>query len=235
MSNLFALSLLAFSMVAPAHASVVLKEVTYKDGDTLLKGFIAYDDAVKGKRPGVIVVPEWWGITKHVKDYARELAAKGYTALAVDMYGNGKTADEPKLAGELSGAVYKAPAVMKSRFDAGRSFLASQATVDASFHGSLGTQAPAKPGDVKAKVLVLNGAADPFVKPEAVAAFKKEFDAAKVDYKFIDYPGAVHAFTNPEATEKGKKFNLPLAYDEKADKSSKVEMTKFFADLFAKR
>ena len=93
MSNFFALSLLAFSMVAPAHASVVLKDVTYKDGDTTLKGFIAYDDSVKGKRPGVIVVHEWWGITKHVKDYARELASKGYTALAVDMYGDGKTAD----------------------------------------------------------------------------------------------------------------------------------------------
>lgn len=264
MSKLIALSLLAFSMVAPAQASVVLKEVTYKDGDTQLKGFIAYDESVKGKRPGVIVVHEWWGITKHVKDYARELASKGYTALAVDMYGDGKTADEPKLAGELSGAVYKAPAVMKSRFDAGRSFLASQPTVDAarigaigfcfgggvvlemarrgedlkgvaSFHGSLGTSAPAQLGAVKAKVLVLNGAADPFVKPEAVAAFKKEFDAAKVDYKFIDYPGAVHAFTNPEATEKGKKFNLPLAYDEKADKASKAEMLKFFGENLAKR
>ena len=254
------LSLLAFSMVAPAHASVVLKEVSYKDGETTLKGYIAYDETKKDKRPGVIVVPEWWGITKHVK----ELASKGYTALAVDMYGDGKTADEPKLAGELSGAVYKAPAVMKSRFDAGRAFLASQPTVDASrigaigfcfgggvvlemarrgedlkgvasFHGSLGTQAPAKPGEVKAKVLVLNGAADPFVKPEAIAAFKQEMEAAKVDYRFIDYPGAVHAFTNPEATQKGRKFNLPLAYDAAADKGSKAEMTKFFAELFAKR
>jgi dienelactone hydrolase len=264
MSKVLVLSLLALSMAGSARASVVLKDVTYKDGDTTLKGFIAYDESKKDKRPGVIVVHEWWGITKHVKDYAKELAAKGYTALAIDMYGDGKTADEPKLAGELSGAVYKAPAVMKSRFDAGKAFLASQPSVDASrigaigfcfgggvvlemarrgedlkgvasFHGSLGTQAPAKAGDVKAKVLVLNGAADPFVKPEAIAAFKQEMDAAKVDYRFIDYPGAVHAFTNPEATAKGKKFNLPLAYDEKADKGSKAEMLSFFGGLFAKK
>jgi len=105
----------------------------------------------------------------------------------------------------------------------------------ASFHGSLGTQNPAKPGAVKSKLLVMNGGADPFVKPEAVAAFKKEMDAAKADYRFIDYPGAVHAFTNPEATEKGKKFNLPLAYDADADRKSKAEMLKFFSGIFDKR
>ena len=264
MERIIALAVFGAALSTCAQAAVVLKEVTYKDGDTALKGYIAYDDAMKDKRPGMIVVHEWWGITQHVKDYAKDLASKGYTALAVDMYGNGKTADEPKLASELSGGVMKAPEVMKSRFEAGRRFLESQPSVDpkrvgaigfcfgggvvlnmarmgadlpgvASFHGSLGTQNPAKPGAVKSKLLVMNGGADPFVKPEAVAAFKKEMDAAKADYRFIDYPGAVHAFTNPEATEKGKKFNLPLAYDADADRKSKAEMLKFFSGIFDKR
>jgi len=96
-----------------------------------------------------------------------------------------------------------------------------------SFHGSLGTPAPAKPGAVKGKLLVLNGAADPFVKPDQIDAFKKEMQAAGVTYTFIDYPGAVHAFTNPAATENGKKFNLPLAYDADADQKSWAEMQRF--------
>ena len=105
----------------------------------------------------------------------------------------------------------------------------------ATFHGSLDANMPAPAaGAVKAKLLVLNGADDPFVKPDAIDAFKKEMDAAKVDYKFVNYPGAVHAFTNPEATEAGKKFNLPLAYNAEADKESKAEAAKFFQDVFKK-
>ncbi len=105
----------------------------------------------------------------------------------------------------------------------------------ASFHGSLGTKTPAAPGAVHSKVLVMNGADDPFVKPDSIDAFKKEMDAAKVNYRFINYPGAVHAFTNPEATAAGKKFNLPLAYNEDADRKSKAEMLKFFSGIFDKR
>ena len=267
MDKFLALSLVGFGlamMSSTSNAAVVVKDVTYTEGGTTYKGVLAYDDAMKDKRPGMIVVHEWWGITQHVRDYTKELAAKGYTALAVDMYGDGKTADNPKDAGALSGSVMNNPDVMKARFDAGRKYLVSQPTVDAkrvgalgfcfgggvvlnmarmgedlagvaSFHGSLGTKTPAKEGAVKSKVLVMNGAADPFVKPEAIDAFKKEMTAAKVDYKFIDYPGAVHAFTNPEATAKGKQFNLPLAYDETADQASKAEMLKFFSALFDKR
>ena len=264
MEKLIALAVLGLAIGGGAQAAVVVKDVTYKEGDTTYKGVLAYDDAMKGKRPGMIVVHEWWGMTQHVRDYTRDLASKGYTALAVDMYGNGKTADNPKDAGELSGSVSNAPDVMKARFDAGRKFLVSQPTVDAkrigalgfcfgggvvlnmarigedlagvaSFHGSLGTKNPAKAGGVKSKVLVMNGADDPFVKPEAIDAFKKEMDAAKVDYRFINYPGAVHAFTNPEATEKGQKFKLPLAYNAEADQKSKAEMLKFFAAIFDKR
>jgi dienelactone hydrolase len=264
MENLFALAFFGLAISSVSHAAVVVKDVTYKEGDTTYKGVLAYDDAMKEKRPGMIVVHEWWGITQHVRDYTKELATKGYTALAVDMYGNGKTADNPKDAGELSGSVMNNPDVMKARFDAGKKFLVSQPTVDpkrvgalgfcfgggvvlnmarmgedlpgvASFHGSLGTKNPAQPGAVKSRMLVMNGADDPFVKPEAIDAFKKEMDAAKVNYKFINYPGAVHAFTNPEATAKGQQFKLPLAYNKDADEKSKAEMLKFFSEIFDKR
>jgi dienelactone hydrolase len=234
--------------------------VTYKDGDTTLNGFVVYDEAKQGKRPGILVLHEWWGISKHVMNEARHFASEGYTAFVVDLFA-GKTADNPADATQLMNGLLGNPALVKSRFEAARAQLASHPTVDpsrlgatgycmggkialdmaragaalkavASFHGNLTPQAPAQPGRVRAKVIALNGAADPFVSADSIAAFKKEMDAAKVDYKFIDYPGAVHAFTNPDATEKGKKFNLPLAYDAEADRQSKAEAGKFFAEAF---
>lgn len=254
----------ALLLCAAAQAAVKEEPVTYKDGDTTMKGFVVYDDAKKGKRPGIVVVHEWWGITKHVREEARKLAGQGYTAFVADMFGDGKTADNPKDAGALAGSVRKNPAVMQSRFTAARDTLAKHATVDgsrigatgfcfggsvvldmaragvdldgvAAFHASLppsGSQAA--PGKVKAKVLVLNGAADPFIKPETVDAFKKEMEAAKVDYRYLNYPDAVHAFTNPEATAKGKQFNLPLAYHPEADRQSKAEAARFFSTVFKK-
>jgi dienelactone hydrolase len=242
----------AFTAVATlaAHAAVKEEPVTYQDGSTTLKGFIVYDDAAGAKRPGIVMVPEWWGVTNHIHNEAKSFAQQGYTVFVADMYGDGKTADNPNDAGALAGSVMKAPAAMESRFDAAKAQLAKHASVDAShigaigycfggavvlnmaragsdlgavagFHASLGLNTPAPaPGAVKAKILVLNGADDPFVKKEEYAVFEKDLDAAKADYKVIQYPGAVHAFTNPEATELGKKFNLPLRYDEKADKES---------------
>jgi dienelactone hydrolase len=252
---------LAFS--AAAQGAVREEPVTYKDGDFVMKGYIVWDDARKGKRPAVLVVHEWWGITKHVRDSARALAGMGYVAFAVDMFGDGKTADNPKDAGALAGAVRKDTAAMKSRFEAALARLKQHEGVDAkrvgaigycfggmvvlemaragaplagvvSFHGNLMTSSPAAAGQVKAKLLVLNGADDPLVKPDSIEAFKKEMAAAKVDYRFVNYPGAVHAFTNPEATEKGKTFNLPLAYHPEADRQAKAEMVKFFGALFGK-
>jgi len=260
------LKLISFGLLfAAAQAFAAIKEepVTYKDGDTALNGFIVYDDAVQGKRPGIVVVHEWWGITAHTRSEARKFAEQGYTAFVADMFA-GKTADNPTDAGGLSKALMGNPAGMQARFNAARAELAKHPTVDASriaasgycmggsvvlnmartgadlagvvaFHAGLGTATPAAQGKVKAKVLVLNGADDPFVKPDSIEAFKKEMDAAKVDYKFINYPGAVHAFTNPQATEAGQKFKLPLAYNEKADKESKAEMLKFFSAIFDKR
>jgi dienelactone hydrolase len=229
-----------------------------------MKGFVVYDDAKKGKRPGLILVHEWWGITKHMHNEARRFARQGYTVLIADMFGDGKTADNPKDAGALSGSVMKNPQVMESRFNAARETLAQQPSVDASrigaagycfggavvlnmaragadlgavagFHASLGLNTPPPaPGTVKAKVLVLNGADDPFVKAEQYQTLEKDFDAAKADYKVIKYPGAVHAFTNPEATVLGKKFNLPLRYDAKANKEAKAAADKLFAQTLKK-
>jgi dienelactone hydrolase len=256
-------ALVALSL-SSAQAAVKEKAVTYKDGDTTMKGFVVYDDANKGKQPGIILVHEWWGITKHMHNEARRFAQEGYTVLIADMYGDAKTASNPKDAGALAGSVMKNPKAMESRFNAARAELAKQPSVDGSrigasgycfggavvinmaragadlaavagFHASLGLNTPPPaPGTVKAKVLVLNGADDPFVKPEQYAALKQDMQAANADYRVVEYPGAVHAFTNPEATELGKKFNLPLAYNAKANKEAKAEADKLFAATLKK-
>jgi dienelactone hydrolase len=246
-------------MMTSANAAIKEEPVTYTDGEATMKGFLVYDDASQAKRPGLIMVHEWWGITPHMHNQAKKFAEQGYTVLISDMYGDAKTADNPKDAGALSSSVMKNPTVMESRFKAARDQLAKQATVNpqkigavgycfggavvvnmarsgadlaavAGFHASLGLNTPAPAaGAVKAKVLILNGADDPFVKREQYDTVKKDFDAAKADYRVIEYPGAVHAFTNPEATELGKKFNLPLRYDAKVNEEAESEAAKFFA------
>jgi len=257
-------ALVALFMIAPAFAAIKEQPVTYKAGDTTLKGFVVWDDAKKDKRPGIVVVPEWWGVTKHIHNEAHRMARAGYTAFIADMYGNGKTVDNPKDAGAMSGSVMKDAQTMEARFNAAREELAKHASVDPSkigavgycfggavvlnmaragadldgvvgFHASLGlnTRAPA-PGTVKAKILVLNGADDPFVKKEQYQQFESDLKAANADFRVVTYPGAVHAFTNPEATALGKKFNLPLRYDAKANKEAEAEASKFFAALFKK-
>lgn len=249
-------------LAGATHAAVKGEEVEYSSEGVTMKGYIAYDDAVEGKRPGILVVHEWWGHNEYARKRARMLAELGYTALAVDMYGDGKTAAHPEDAGAFSGEVFKNMPVARARFLAATELLKNHETVDAgrigaigycfgggivlamarmgvdvqgvvSFHGSLGTQSPAQPGTVKAKVLVCNGAADPFVPKEDIDAIKKEMNDANVDFTFKSYKGAKHSFTNPEATEKGKKFNLPLEYNAKADKDSWSDMKSFFKKVFA--
>jgi dienelactone hydrolase len=264
MRTMMAAALCALAMTATADAAIREEPVTYQDGGTTMKGFVVYDDAVQGKRPGIVMVPEWWGITKHMHAEAQKFAQEGYVAFMADMYGDGKTADNPKDAGALSGSVMKDPKVMEGRFNAARAQLAKHPSVDATrvgavgycfggavvlnmartgtdlaavagFHASLGLNTPAPaPGSVKAKLLVLNGADDPFVKREQYDVLKKDFDAAKADYRVIEYPGAVHAFTNPEATELGQKFNLPLKYDAQVDRAAKAEASKFLAAALRK-
>lgn len=247
-----------------ALAAVKGEEVTYKSGDVTMKGYIAYDDAIKGKRPGILVVHEWWGHNNYARMRARMLAEMGYTALAVDMYGSGKTADHPDNAKQFMNEVAGNMPLMKQRFKAAEKVLKKHKTVDGgrlgaigycfggavvlnmarqgeklagvvSFHGSLGTSEPARPGKVKAQVLVLNGADDPFIPADQVSAFKKEMDDARAKYRFVNYPGAKHSFTNPDADTFGQKFNMPLAYNKEADQKSWEEMQVFFSGLFRKK
>lgn len=232
---------------------------TYSANGTTLKGYIARPagDAGSKLHGGVLVVHEWWGQNDYPRRRADMLAELGYTAMALDMYGGGKTADHPKDAGKFAGEVRKNMDVGEKRFRAALEVLKSQPWVDAtkigaigycfggglvlemarrglplaavaSFHGSLGGLSPISAGGVGAKVLVLNGADDPFIKPHQIEAFKRDMDAAGADYRFINYPGAVHGFSNPDATENGKKFNLPLAYDQRVDNQSWNEMKLLF-------
>ena len=239
--------------------------VEYSAGGVPLKGYLAWDAGVMGKRPGVLVVHEWWGQNEYVRKRARMLAELGYTALALDMYGDGKIADHPEDAIKFSSEVMKNFPVAKDRFLAALEFLKKQPTVDpdriaaigycfgggvvlnmarqgvdlkgvASFHGSLGAVIkPDKPEKIKAAVRVYNGGDDKFVTPEAVEAVKKEMAEQKVDFKFLNYPGAIHAFTNPDATELGKRFKLAIAYNEAADKGSWEDMKGFLAGIFKKQ
>lgn len=264
MMSRIAITLLSLLFVFEVSADIVTREVSYKDGDTIMKGYIAFDDSIEDKRPGVLVVHEWWGHNAYARKRARMLAELGYTAMAVDMYGDGKTADHPDDAGKFSSAVGGNLPLAKARFDAAVARLKQEPTVEAdniaalgycfgggillnmarmgtdidgvvSFHGSVATQSPAKSGDIKTRVRVFNGADDPFVKPEQIEAFINEMEAAGADYKLVNYPGAVHSFTNPEADAFGKKFNLPLAYNAEADKDSWQQTQAFLQAIFAEQ
>lgn len=246
--------------ITPLQAAVVGQEVSYRVGDTVMKGYLAYDDAVTGKRPGILVVHEWWGHNAYARKRAEMLAGLGYTALAVDMYGDGKTADHPEDAGKFATAVRKDMDMMQTRFNAARDFLNRQDTVNAehnaaigycfggsvvlsmaragadldgvvSFHGSL-DGLPHVGEKVTARVLVANGADDPFIGADSIAMFREEMDLAGVDYKFINYPGAKHSFTNPGANAFGEKFGLPLEYSAGADQASWQAMQEFFDSIF---
>ena len=249
--------------VTVLHAGVVGKEVTYTADSVTMKGYLAYDDSLTGKRPGVIVVHEWWGHNDYARKRAVMLAELGYIALAVDMYGDGKQAGHPDDAGKFAGEVMKNMPVMKARFLAAMDLLKKNERLDGtriaaigycfgggvllamaregadlkavvSFHGTLATEHPAEKGKVKAKILVCNGADDKFISADDIKNFKAEMKSAGTDFQFINYPGTIHSFTNPGATEIGKKFNLPIAYNENADKKSWAEMQKLFKRVFKK-
>lgn len=239
-----------------------LKEenVSYKIDSLNMSGYIVYDENIEGKRPAVFVVHEWWGLNDYAKKRARELAGLGYIAMAVDMYGNGRQADNPTDAGNLAMPFYQNPAMAKAHFDAAVDKLKTYPQADTanmagigycfgggvliniarmgeglkgivSFHGSLlGT--PADKNLLKTKLLVLHGDDDKFVSAEEVAGFKKQMDSIGAVYTFKSYPGATHAFTNPAATAMGEKFKIPIAYNAAADTASWKEMKLFFTDLF---
>ncbi len=246
---------------ASAESKIKGKEVTYRSGSTVMKGYLAYDKTIKGKRPGVLVVHEWWGLNDYTRKRARMLAEMGYAALAVDMYGEGKQATHPDDAGKFSSELMKNFDVGKARFIAAMDFLKKQRITDpariaaigycfgggvvlnmarqgidlkgvASFHGGLAAVKPAEPGSVKARILVLHGEDDKFTTAAQIDAFKKEMKDAGADLTFISYPGAMHGFTNPDADTYAKKFNLPLGYNAEADKKSWEELRKFLEQIF---
>ncbi|MBP9854816.1 MAG: dienelactone hydrolase family protein [Candidatus Omnitrophica bacterium] len=258
----FVLILMAlFMMTTQVWAEIKTEEVNYDSNGVKMIGFLAWDDAIQEKRPGVIVVHEWWGHNEYVRTRAKMLAELGYVALAIDMYGDGKQADHPDQAGAFSQETNKNMDVAKGRFLAGLDVLKNNPHVDGnnvaaigycfgggtvlnmarlgadlkgvvSFHGSLASNIKAAPGDVKAKILVCNGADDSFIPEADITAFKEEMDQAKADYEFINYPGAKHSFTNPDADMFAQKFGMPIAYNQVADEQSWTDMQKFLNSIF---
>ena len=248
------------SFLWPLNAQAELKKeaVEYKHGDAVLEGYLAYDDAIKGKRPGVIVVHEWWGLNNYVRMRTEQLAKLGYIGFAVDMYGKGLRPKDAKEAGALSGIYRSDRALMRARANAGLEVLRNHPLADerriaaigycfggtavlemarsgadligvVSLHGGLGTPNLGDAKNIKGKVLVLQGADDPVAPPDQVIAFQNEMRKAGVDWQMVSYGGAVHAFTNPES---GNDPSKGAAYNEKADKRSWEAMKMFFAEVF---
>jgi dienelactone hydrolase len=215
-----------------AQAAVKFETINYKAGDTALEGWLVYDDAVTGKRPGVIVYPAWWGPSAQDKDVAERLAKMGYVAFVADMYGKGVRPDTIPAAAAESGKYYKDRPLVLARAQAGFDQLRQSSMVDTTklaasgaplidvvtFHGSLGTPNPESDKNIKGHVLALHGAADPIVNAEAVAKFEKELTDAGVDWQVVLYGnGVLHAFTDHvhvQAPDHG------IKYDAEADKRS---------------
>jgi dienelactone hydrolase len=254
---------LLVTLVAGAQAKLVTTSVNYEQGGVKLVGYLAYDDSTKVQRPGVLVIPEWWGLNDYIKNRAEKLAAMGYVAFAADMYGSGEVTTDAKKAGELASQFYGKP-LMAERAQAGLDQLVKNGLVDSkklaaigfcfggatcqalaysgaplvgivSFHGSLIPASPEAAAKNKAKFLICHGAIDPFTKPEAVEAFKKSLDEGHFDYQFISYAGALHAFTNPGADAVRAATGLTgIGYNEPAARRSLQHMKVFFDEIFAK-
>jgi dienelactone hydrolase len=245
------------------HADIKTATIDYEINGQPFQGTLSVDDSIKGKRPGVLVVHEWWGHNAHANKRAEMLAKLGYTAFALDMYGAGKVASHPDDAKKFMEATLADMKVAEARFNAALKLLQQQPTVEAgkiaaigyrfggglvlhmakvnpelagvvSYHGALGISANTKPTatPIKTKIRVFNGADDPFIAKEQIDAFEQDMKAIGADYEFIDYPGVKHGFTNPEADGFALKFDMPLKYDEKADKDSWEKTQVFFKKIF---
>jgi dienelactone hydrolase len=235
------------------------ENITYTVSGKVYKGFVAYDENMKGKRPGILVVHEWWGLTDYPKMRAKKLAELGYIALAVDMFGDGKTAANPTEAQAYTAPIYSNPAFSKTLLDVALGKLKGYKETDparvyaigycfggavvlnyaklggdvkavVSFHGGL-KGVPADKNLLKAKILICNGGSDKFVSEADITIFKHQLDSIGAPYTFKSYPGALHAFSNPAATELGKKFSMAIEYNKDADLNSWNDMKKFFSSL----
>jgi len=236
--------------------AVVTREITYKIDTTAFRGFLAYDDAIKAKRPGILVVHEWWGLNDFTKSKAKDLAALGYVAFAADMYGNGITTTDPKMAGTLAGGVRGTPK-MRQRVKAAFDELLSLPQVDAArtaaigfcfggtaalelaysgapvkaivtFHGGLFPATAVDLRNIKAKILVLHGADDPTMKPEAISQFQDALRSAHADWQMVYFGNSVHAFTNPA---NGADNSKGMAYNPLSAERSWKYMRDFFAEV----
>lgn len=255
------LALLSLIFACSAFAEIEERVVEYTDGETTMRGFLVFDAGKQGLRPGVLVVHEWWGHNEYARRRARELAQQGYIALAVDMYGEGRTAEHPREAGAFASAVLQNKMVGVSRFRAARAFLEQQPQTDpariaaigycfggavvlhmarigedlravASFHGSLATDTPANRREVRARVLVYHGGADTLIPEEDVARFETEMRRAEVDYRLVIYPNAKHSFTVPEADQKAAELGLPIGYQAEADAASWSDLLENLRGVF---
>ena len=256
------LSSSSISMKGSMPPNIREEVVSYTAGGVTLKGFVAYDANITGKRPAILIVHEWWGLNDYPKMRARKLAELGYIAMAVDVFGDGKTASNPTEAQELTTPFYKDPSLASARLDAALNRIKEYKQTDSqniavigycfggyvalnyaklgadvkgvvSFHGGLGG-APVNKNLLKAKVLVCHGASDKFVSQKDAEGFKHKLDSIGADNTLKIYPNATHAFTNPAATETGKKFNMPIEYNAEADRDSWNDMKVFFNKIFKK-
>jgi dienelactone hydrolase len=257
---LIPLIILSLAMITPAaHAKIKTEVVEYQAGDATLQGFLAYDDSNTKPRPGVLLIHDWMGVSDYAESRAKQLAELGYVAFAADIYGKGVRPANPKEAAGLAGKYKGDRALYRERLKAGLAQLTGNKLVApgqvaaigycfggtgvlelvrsgadlkgvVTFHGGLSTPTPQDAKNIKCPLLILHGADDPFVKPDEVAAFKKEMDDASVKYTFIAYPGAVHSFTRPDA---GNDNSKGAAYNEEADHKSWAEMKKFFGKIFS--
>lgn len=245
-----------------ASPDIATEELHYKAGGAACTGFIAYDRNLEGPRPGVLIVHEWWGHTEYVRERARMLAELGYTAFAIDMYGDDKVAEHPADAKKFMEAVFANMPAGVERFETAQHLLKQHPTTDsdriaaigycfggaivlgmarmgkdldavASFHGSLATDSPAAPDTVKAHVLICHGEQDKMVALELVDEVEQEMLAGGSPVvKTVVYEGAQHGFTNPDATAMGEKFGIPIGYDAEADERSWTELRAFLAAAF---
>jgi dienelactone hydrolase len=250
-------TLLLMTTILASRAAIHTELVDYKQGDTTLEGYLAYDDSITGKRPGVLVVHQWLGLTDYEKHRAEQLAALGYVAFCADIYGKGNQPKNVQEAGALAGKYKNDRALLRARVNAALDVLEKNEFMDTkrvaaigycfggttvielarggaelngvvSFHGGLDSPVPADGKNIKCKVLVLAGADDPFQKPEDLTAFESEMRDSKVDWQIVFYGGAVHAFTQPNPGF----VNAGAKYNEKADKRSWEAMKQFFAEIF---
>lgn len=245
-------------LAGAAGAEVRTREVEYRHGDTVLEGFMAWDDSLEGRRPGVLIVHQWMGLTEYERTRAGQLASLGYVAFAVDVYGKGVRPADTSEASTFAGTYKKDRTLLRARVAAGLETLRSSELVDpkriaaigycfggtavlelarsgadvagvVSFHGGLDSPEPEDGRSIKAKLLILHGANDPFVPAEDIAAFQQELRDAGVDWQMVYYSGAVHSFTQKAA---GDDPSRGAAYDERADRRSWQAMRALFDEIF---